>query len=847
MRIGAVDFLAKPLSALKLRNIWQHTVRKMMRKMSLDCDVTSTMSKEGGLVIPKPIPADEAAAAAAAAAARCELEAMMGAIAEEPEVEAAEVAAAGECATHGARSSTSRKAQALDDLPASTGGALAPAPAPMDCAAGGSSPDAVDTAANLALAGSSSLYEPSCSSFRGLTSISRSGSSVASELPTPPSAGGVHACPSSRSLASMASCASILHLAPAPASPAGSDSTLLHPAADTPSPRPAAGVSNSNGNSNAGACATQRCMKRAVRHGGSAPGTPASNSNAHAQQRLSLSASKPPPAPSAAAATTVAGARCGPTASLVPSPSTSAAPPVAAATAAPSSMADPSAASVAAATAACASAPASATLGGLPRGMVWGMPMSPLVRAPGIVPQPGAPTSQLPTPSPLWAMMGMGNSMGGLVPAPPAACSAAAAPFALAIPQPGPAAFHHPYMSVSPAATGHHHHLAAPACGAYMATLPAGLHAAADPAAAAAAPVSCLPMPLMMRRGGSLASSISSGLGGVGAGAAAAYSASGSGALNAAALGVGRGGVGMGAGHSAGGGDDAMQLSVEALDAVLGSMTAEDDDLEDEMHALLGSTGCNSSGDLVALGQQHEAALHCSGGVSGGMSAAGGCVSTDSGLLTQGGVQPAGGVHHAQLEHHHGLVAAATRISFDCSAVSCATGAAPHQQQRASSFDCCASTGAAAPGRASSRMLLRPGAGSAHVSFDVISCSRAGGVSVSKKAPAQLLGSMTDLLAASCPAGDSSSEGSADGFTRVDSCGMLADLNGLLGGDPAACGGLRDDGCSGGGSSAAAAVAAGLFDDVMTSLPLSTALRKSSSLAELLGAVPSCCPSPMHE
>ncbi|KIY96629.1 hypothetical protein MNEG_11334 [Monoraphidium neglectum] len=35
--LGAVDFLAKPLSQLKLRNIWQHTVRKMMGDMRIQC------------------------------------------------------------------------------------------------------------------------------------------------------------------------------------------------------------------------------------------------------------------------------------------------------------------------------------------------------------------------------------------------------------------------------------------------------------------------------------------------------------------------------------------------------------------------------------------------------------------------------------------------------------------------------------------------------------------------------------------------------------------------------------------------------------------------------------------
>ena len=29
IKVGAVDFMEKPLSALKLRNVWQHTVRKV--------------------------------------------------------------------------------------------------------------------------------------------------------------------------------------------------------------------------------------------------------------------------------------------------------------------------------------------------------------------------------------------------------------------------------------------------------------------------------------------------------------------------------------------------------------------------------------------------------------------------------------------------------------------------------------------------------------------------------------------------------------------------------------------------------------------------------------------------
>lgn len=44
IQLGAVDFLAKPLSPLKLRNIWQHTVRKMMSEMNIN-DVKPKFSK----------------------------------------------------------------------------------------------------------------------------------------------------------------------------------------------------------------------------------------------------------------------------------------------------------------------------------------------------------------------------------------------------------------------------------------------------------------------------------------------------------------------------------------------------------------------------------------------------------------------------------------------------------------------------------------------------------------------------------------------------------------------------------------------------------------------------------
>lgn len=48
IKLGAVDFLEKPLSPLKLRNIWQHTVRKMMADMDIKGQPESGQRKSGG-------------------------------------------------------------------------------------------------------------------------------------------------------------------------------------------------------------------------------------------------------------------------------------------------------------------------------------------------------------------------------------------------------------------------------------------------------------------------------------------------------------------------------------------------------------------------------------------------------------------------------------------------------------------------------------------------------------------------------------------------------------------------------------------------------------------------------
>ncbi|EFN59264.1 hypothetical protein CHLNCDRAFT_137569, partial [Chlorella variabilis] len=56
VKLGAVDFLDKPLSHLKLKNIWQHSVRKMMAKAA---------GPRAAACAPAPAPSSSAAAAAA--------------------------------------------------------------------------------------------------------------------------------------------------------------------------------------------------------------------------------------------------------------------------------------------------------------------------------------------------------------------------------------------------------------------------------------------------------------------------------------------------------------------------------------------------------------------------------------------------------------------------------------------------------------------------------------------------------------------------------------------------------------------------------------------------------------
>jgi hypothetical protein len=47
IKAGAVDFLEKPLSSLKLRNVWQHTVRKVCRHDSFQSSGASSDTVRG--------------------------------------------------------------------------------------------------------------------------------------------------------------------------------------------------------------------------------------------------------------------------------------------------------------------------------------------------------------------------------------------------------------------------------------------------------------------------------------------------------------------------------------------------------------------------------------------------------------------------------------------------------------------------------------------------------------------------------------------------------------------------------------------------------------------------------
>jgi hypothetical protein len=91
-------------------------------------------------------------------------------------------------------------------------------------------------------------------------------------------------------------------------------------------------------------------------------------------------------------------------------------------------------------------------------------------------------------------------------------------------------------------------------------------------------------------------------------------------------------------------------------------------------------------------------------------------------------------------------------------------------------------------------------------------------------APAQLLGSVSDLFAVAC-SGDSSHD---SGLQRIDSCGMLADLQSFF----AASG---DSSCPQDCADSALADS-GLFLDPLDDMPVDGGMRKNDSFAELINA-----------
>jgi len=344
VKLGAVDFLSKPLAPQKLRNIWQHTVRKMMCNMNINCSDSAAAAAMDEL----------AAGAACLGKPRVSMEIIL----EETDDDLATVGAAA--------------------------GGKPPAPASPSATTPGSSNGSVinySNGPNMALAITSSFYEPSkisggslsrcASSAMTCTSLEASGSGSAgpdSPVTDRPKKqqhgqhGPVRSCPSTRSLTSAASCHSSWTVG-LPSSP--SSDGLQRQATDVAA---AAEVDSSADELAAAKCAT-RCLKKAVRHPPAAAAAPG------------CAASKPPLAgkpPAQQQKPFSAG-----------SPASSAGKP------APFPAGMPS-------------VPLPTGLGPLPQGMVWGMPMCPLARAPGIIP----PT----TATPAAPAMPWGVSAPGMVP-----------------------------------------------------------------------------------------------------------------------------------------------------------------------------------------------------------------------------------------------------------------------------------------------------------------------------------------------------------------------------------------------------------------------------------------------
>eukprot|EP00878_Enallax_costatus_P005168 GHUV01005431.1.p1 GENE.GHUV01005431.1~~GHUV01005431.1.p1 ORF type:complete len:788 (+),score=342.73 GHUV01005431.1:251-2614(+) len=750
IKLGAVDFLAKPLCLTKLQNIWQHTVRKMMSNMNINCSEAAATAHTEAVTAVEP-------AAVATAAVKKELD-EMEVIMEDPEAELAAV-------------SGTSKAQTVSK----------PADTAADVFASQRAQKVKETVPNAALAAASSFFEPTkCLSRSTSLATADSTATVAPGSPAKTAAvgvgqqkkhGAVHSCPSSRSLNSMSSCYSNLLLS-VPQSPSATESGD-GTEDQAPQPSAATAVTFSPASSPSPfAHQQQRSVKKAVRH--PMPATPASKPPLGKPQQSSQ-------LQKAGNSASGKGSAMGPCSGAT--------------TAGPLPV-----------NVGMTSVPLPTGLGPLPQGMVWGMPMCPLARAPGIVPPKSTGTSNtgscnqqaattagssataatgmmgMPPMGMPWGMMGMPMPMG--------------------MPNPFMPGFMMPHMAMAmpfgPFAASSMPGFAGQAPGFDPQQMQVASGAAAlqqDAAAAAAAPV---PYDQMPQSGAA-----------TGAAAAAALNAS----WNADAC------IGS-AEHPAGG----MDLN-EAFDFMLGDIAAEDD-LDVGMSGLLDGELAQLEKDGLKLPTELQELQACQ-------------QQQELQQLQQQQQQHAS-FECSTMTHHN----SSQRISFDC-----------HSARQRVSFDC-SSASTATAGRlsfdcSSANPTSRP-AKSQRVSFEVncpagrpacniatqssMTAAQAGqacsaAIAAFEQGSDPLLGSMSDLFAAGS-GGDSCSEGS-NGMTHVDSCGMLADLQSLFG--PGDC--SKDEGCS-----TAAAAAAGLFDDVMDELPLELAMKKSSSLAELLNAGL----SPMH-
>lgn len=606
---------------------------------------------------------------------------------------------------------------------------------------------------NMALAITSSFYGPSqkASGGAGSHSLSRCGSSAmtcdvsagtsASGSPDPDSPvmqrpakqqhgahGPVRACPSTRSLNSASSCHSSWASFALPSSP--SSDGLQKQAAEAS----AAGDSMMNEDASAACRTAQRCMKKAVRH---------------------------PPAATAAAA---GAAACKPPLAGKP-----------ASQAAPAQQAKPAAGSPA-----CSaqgkpqglgmpSVPLPTGLGALPQGMVWGMPMCPLVRAPGIVPptNPSAGQAAAGMASMSMAPWGMcGMPMYGAMPPVPFMSSGYSSMM--------PAVNMAPYPAAPAAAAAAGYSLPA-AGGSFMEASSFGQQQMWGQQAAE-----------QQQQGGAQAASTAAAP--TGAAVAAALNAS----FSAAAL-LG-GGEGRAVEAAA-----AVAMDDDAFDFMLGDITAEDD-MTDVCASVL-------DGDVLRMPAELSSEM----------------------LALQADMQQQAAAAAAGRCSFESSAAQRSRVSFDCSTASTCTAARAsfEASQRCNSarvsFE--VSCHNSRSNRVSFEVNCHNSSAAAPAAPGGVGACSAADLKNAASTPAQLLGSVSDLFAVAC-SGDSSHD---SGLQRIDSCGMLADLQSFF----AASG---DSSCPQDCADSALADGSGLFLDPLDDMPVDGGMRKNDSFAELINA-----------